>query len=139
MKRQKGQAVVEFAIVLPFFLMLVFGIFYSGFLFADYMTLSNVARSSAREAALLGANKYDEIKSSYRGNTKLLTNLYTWPEEDGSFEISSGTDVSDSVMVTIRTNLNTGFPGISAMDFLGLTLPRTYTIQYSMHDEMAGS
>ena len=51
--KQKGQSIIEFALVLPLFLLLVFGLFYIGMFFADYLTLSSIARSSAREAAVI--------------------------------------------------------------------------------------
>ena len=63
MRRQKGQALVEFAFVLPILLTIVFMILYGGIMFVDYLTLSNTARSSARDAALLGSEKYAEIKT----------------------------------------------------------------------------
>ena len=52
MKGHKGQSVVEFALVLPLFLFIMFGVIYTGMMFHDYATLSNIARSSAREAAV---------------------------------------------------------------------------------------
>lgn len=138
MKGQKGQVIVEFAFVLPLFLILAFLVIHSGLLFADYMTLSNVARSSAREAALQGSAAYPDIREHYRTNTHLITNLYTWDQGEDGFQFAEG-DVPDSVQVTLTTTLNEGFPGVGAMDWFGLRLPRTYRIQYSMHDETAGS
>ena len=52
MKKQRGQVIIEFALILPLFLLMIFGLFYSGMLFYDYSTLSNVARSAARETAI---------------------------------------------------------------------------------------
>ena len=138
MKGQKGQVIVEFAVVLPFFLMLAFLVIHSGLLFADYMNLSNVARSSAREAALQGTAAYADIREHYRTNTHLISNLYTWDEGDNGFQFAEG-DVSNSVQVRITTTLNEEFPGVRALDWFGLRLPRTYEIQYSMHDETAGT
>lgn len=135
MIKQRGQAVVEFALVLPFFMLLLFGLLTAGFLFADYMTLSNVARSSAREAAI-GESEAD-ISSRY-GNTKLLSNMYTWSSSSG-FEI---TDVelngSKAKKVTITTTLNTSFPGVGFMKGITGFPPDGYEINYTMHDE-AGS
>lgn len=52
MRKQKGQDMVEFAILLPLFLMILLGIIYSGFFFSDYLTLNNIARYSARHVEL---------------------------------------------------------------------------------------
>ncbi|MBQ7480184.1 MAG: pilus assembly protein [Selenomonadaceae bacterium] len=140
MGQQKGQAIVEFAFVLPFFLFLVFGIIYFGFLFKDYMTLSNVARSSAREAAL--GTDYDTVKDYYKDSTQLSTGVYTWSGEGDSFtieKITNGEDgnVSGSVKVTIKATLNTDFPAYGLMR--QVSFPSEYKIQYSMHDETAGT
>ena len=137
MKKQRGQAIVEFALVLPFFMLLLFGVLLSGLLFADYMTLSNVARSSAREAALQGSNEYANIRARYRDDTRLLTNLYQWSADDTAYDISVG-ELDNSVQVTITTTLNPNFPGVRLLKngyFNSSFPPDTYTIKYSMHDE----
>lgn len=141
MRRQAGQSIVEFALVLPLFLFLVFGIIYFGCFFADYITLSNAARSSAREAALVGSD-YDTVKDYYKDNIKLITNIYTWSGEDDSFTIEKITDGGDgdvpgSVKVTIKATLNTNFPAYGLMK--QVSFPEVYEIKYSMHDEKAGT
>ncbi len=137
MKRQKGQAVVEFAMVFPFLLMLLFGVIFFGLLFADYMTLSNAARSSARDAALYtgttdSSDHFSAVQTYYTANTRLLTSLYTNP----TFQIASGDEtLTNSVQVTVTTTLNTSFPGVGVLDYFGMGLPRNYTIQYFMYKE----
>ena len=68
--KQKGQSIIEFALVLPLFLLLVFGLFYIGMFFADYLTLSSIARSSAREAAIIPSKDY------YQDNYKKVRDKY---------------------------------------------------------------
>lgn len=53
MRFQRGQSIVEFALVLPLFLLFTFSIIYFGCVFADYVTLGTIARSSARTAVVL--------------------------------------------------------------------------------------
>ena len=133
MRREKGQAVVEFALVLPLFLVIVFGVIFSGLLYADYLTLANVARSSAREAAIRGESEYSEIISDYYSQTKLLTNLYKWNESD--FTIASEEVASHpSVKVTLTAELNSSFPGAGAARSWKI-LPEKYKIEYSMYQE----
>jgi Flp pilus assembly protein TadG len=48
--RTRGQALVEFALVLPVFLLIVFGIIDAGRLIFTYNTVSNAARNAARVA-----------------------------------------------------------------------------------------
>lgn len=124
MKKQKGQAVLEFALVLPFFLMLCFGILFAGLLFSDYLTLSNLARESARAASIQGNDHYQAIKDA-GASQKLLTRLYSLNNiiiEDGN---------NSSVTVTLEVSRNS-FPGAG---FVSYMLPEDYKIVYSMYKE----
>lgn len=60
--KQRGQTLVEFALLLPLFVLFLFGTMYVGFLFSDYMSYDNMARMAAREAAITGP-----VNSSYKG------------------------------------------------------------------------
>jgi len=123
MKRQHGQSIVEFAIVLPFFLLLLFGIFYSGMLFHDYSSLSNIARSAAREAAVTSGTNYSDIKTHYQ-NQKLLTSLY----RRETFDIKKGkNDTNENeVYVKITMRLSISFP------LLEMLLPDSFDVVYYM-------
>ncbi len=132
MRKQKGQAIVEFALVLPLMLLFLWGILYGGLLFKDYLTLSNLARDSARTASLQGSAQYETIRAAGARQT-MITGLYTWNGDENSFRIED--TANSSVQVTLTTNLNTDFPGVGFLDFLGIPLPENYTIVYSMHKE----
>lgn len=84
MRFQKGQSIVEFALILPLFLLFLFGIVYFSMVFLDYMTLSTVARNSAREAAVANAEEYADhyqvIRNRYT-NQELLVDLYDWKND----------------------------------------------------------
>ena len=128
MKKHKGQAVVEFAVVLPLFLLVLFGIIYSGMLFYDYSSLSNLARSSAREAAItqnLSDSKRTEIEDFYKAKTNnLLTSLYT-PDATKPFKISySASDNSVGVTITMKRN--------DVPILVEMVLPEEYKIEYYM-------
>lgn len=124
MKKQKGQAVLEFALVLPFFLMLCFGIMFAGLLFSDYLTLSNLARESARAASIQGDDYYRTIEDAGKSQ-KLLTRLYSLDN------ISIVNGENSSVTVTLDVSRNS-FPGAG---FVGYMLPEDYQIVYSMYKE----
>jgi Flp pilus assembly protein TadG len=51
-ERQRGQALVEFALVLPLFLLLLLGIVQFGTVFRDYIALTDATRVGARQAAV---------------------------------------------------------------------------------------
>jgi Flp pilus assembly protein TadG len=51
-KNERGQAMVEFALVLPVLLMLVFGIIQFGILFNRSLTVADAVRAGARQGAV---------------------------------------------------------------------------------------
>jgi Flp pilus assembly protein TadG len=51
-ERERGQALVEFALVLPLFLLLLLGIVQFGSVFRDYIALTDATRVGARQAAV---------------------------------------------------------------------------------------
>lgn len=79
MKKQRGQAVVEFAFVVPFLIFLFLALVYGGLLFMDYIQYNNAARAIARAAA------FEKDKDTFDDNDKAkfeekfnpLTSLYT--------------------------------------------------------------
>lgn len=132
MKKHKGQVIVEFAIILPLFLLMMYGIIYSGMLFYDYSTLSNIARASAREAALSDSSNYSTIAGNY---TELLKNLKTdFYAVDNANPIVIEEITSDNgVRVTINMNLKAkGY-------FIEMVMPPTFGVQYYMRKEPASS
>ena len=55
-KREKGQALVEFALVLPLLIMLVCGIIDFGWLFYNVLSLQNACREGARKAIVISTS-----------------------------------------------------------------------------------
>jgi Flp pilus assembly protein TadG len=51
---QRGASAVEFALVVPFLLLIVFGIIVYGMVFAQSLSLSNAARQAARSGVIEG-------------------------------------------------------------------------------------
>ena len=67
MKKRKGQAVVEFALVFPFFLLIVIGgIIDFGFAFYNHLTLQQIANNTAKYAAY---NKADTNQITQYANS----------------------------------------------------------------------
>ena len=128
MKRQKGQVIVEFALILPFLLLFICGIIYSGMLFHDYSSLSNIARSAAREAAIMQSEDYSSISSHY-SNPQLITGLY----RQTSFTIEPSAPNSKDVCVRIKMALNIDFP------LLRIIAPETFDIVYYMRKDSPGN
>jgi uncharacterized iron-regulated membrane protein len=51
-KNEDGQALVEFALLIPIFMMLLLGILQFGVIFNNYITLTDAARAGSRAAAV---------------------------------------------------------------------------------------
>ena len=132
MKRSKGQVIVEFALILPLFLLIMFGIIYSGMLFHDYVTVSNIARSGAREAAISGEpdsdDRYGSIESRYSKQLdQLLTKLYV---KDGINPIVIEQDnTGNGVEAIINMKLNFGGTLVE------MILPSSFGVKYYMRKE----
>ena len=126
MKGHKGQSVVEFALVLPLFLFIMFGIIYTGMMFHDYSTLSNIARACTREAAVSATDNYTKIETDYTGYLNgLMTSFY---KPVGSKPITIKQD-GDVIQTTINMKLNvSGF-------LIEMIVPRTFGIRYYMRKE----
>ena len=49
-RRSRGQAMVEFTLILPLLMLLIFGIYQFGQTYADYIQVTNAARDGGRKA-----------------------------------------------------------------------------------------
>lgn len=56
LKRKQGQAIVEFALVLPVFILILVGIMEFGLVFHQYLVVTSASREGARVAALGGTD-----------------------------------------------------------------------------------
>ncbi len=140
MKKQKGQSLVEFTLVMPFFFLLVFGLIYSGMLFYDYSTLSNVARSAARERAITPTVKgktidqqNTEITEYYYKNGKfvygLVTSLYNPPDPPENAMVISGPTTDGDITVTITMVLG------NSSYLMRQVVPQRYSVVYHMRKD----
>ncbi len=140
---EKGQDIVEFALILPLLLVLVIGIIYTGFLFADYLTLSNMARSSAREASMSTATDYSDIQEAYVKQAEDSQRMYEVSSKDYQIDNVQNENGSQDVRVRIHAKIQDdnalvqaikGFiPGSKTL------IDDGFTIQYQMIRENSSS
>ena len=139
MNKQKGQALIEFALVLPFFLLLVFSLIYTGMLFHDYSTLSNIARTAARDRAITDnvddsviiGRYYDSAKGKFK--YALVTDLYkpgAGEEESANPAMAIETTSDGDIIVTINMRL-----GSDTSPLMEMVLPDKYSIVYHMRKD----
>ncbi|BAL81735.1 hypothetical protein SELR_00270 [Selenomonas ruminantium subsp. lactilytica TAM6421] len=79
MKWQKGQSAVEFALVIPLFLLLILGMIYGGFVYADYLQYSTAVREAARDIAMQSADKRQTLIDGLNSNTGTVVGHYATP------------------------------------------------------------
>lgn len=142
-RRSRGQALVEFAIVLPVFLLVLSGVLDFGFLFYSRMSAINAIREGAENGALQSgpSTTWSQMKTSVSGvitadangvplgspTFQLLT--LSAPSTWVSATNPSGTTLmsalkGDAVQVTATYQYHTFFPLL-----FGTTIPVTVTTQ----------
>lgn len=94
MNRQKGQGLVEFAIILPVLLLVIIASLFFGMMFADYLALNSMANRAAREASLVtkedyisGGYNYEKVRAKFASQT-MPAGMYKWNyKSDNDFKI----------------------------------------------------
>ena len=112
---QRGQSMVEFGIVVPFFFVFIMGIAYFGAAISDYIALNNMARSCAREASIDGPSAYRKLENHYLAQD-LTAGLYEWGPQaysEGLAYIHVDKDISEAttgnhgnVVVTLKAKID---------------------------------
>jgi len=136
-KRQRGQSVIEFALVFPIFMFILVGFAYTALLCYDYLTLTTIARDSARAAAVGVAE--DTIRNRYT-TQNFFTNIYTWnpsaQTDDFVFatenEVANNASVGTRVTVTLTAHCTLTGTNLMGMNF---SLPPTIQSSLTMHKE----
>jgi Flp pilus assembly protein TadG len=131
-RRSRGQSLVEFAVVLPVFLLILSGVLDFGFLLYSRMTVINAARDGARIA--ISAADPTTIPSIARGQTVaagggLITNgdvTVSCIRPGGSCSFTSATSAAagDSVKVVVTYTYHPFFPLL-----FGTTIPISSSVQ----------
>lgn len=105
MQNQKGQSMVEFAFIVPFFMFIVLGMIYGGILFMDYLQYNNAARAIARDVAFTKNTDVDELKKYFQP----ITNLYTPTLETPTMKLDAdGNVVEVKVKITFEITQHMG-------------------------------
>lgn len=113
----RGQSLVETAIILPIFIILIMGIIDFGLLFNNYILISNAAREGARQAAL-GSDDASVVQTVQNMTTTLDISNMTITVTPGYALRNHGTEVKVTVQYenTILTPLiDKFFPGGKAL------------------------
>jgi len=95
-KSEKGASAVEFAIILPILVMLIFGIVQFGIAYNNYIALTHAAREGARLAAV----NMDEILGIEEFENRIKESAPSVSIESITLSGQDG-DIGDSVAVTV--------------------------------------
>lgn len=126
---EDGVAAVEFALIAPVIVLLLFGIVQFGFIFTIQSSMSAAARDGARAMAIAGlpdggSGTFTCDSSSIDGDTAkevACLSLSTWTNRGFVFEIEVDRPSSESARLTIRIPLNEA----AVVDVLGIMGERT--------------
>ena len=149
MRSQKGQGLLEFAFVLPFLILIMFGLFYAGMLFSDYIELNNLARMAAREASVVTTDEwttdYTTVRTKFENAAKsntdykkyyLPNSLYIWDFKDkNKFKMEYNKDGSQSITVTLIADVNSADGGIYNSLSKQFDVVQQISVEYTMHSE----
>jgi Flp pilus assembly protein TadG len=101
-REQEGQAMTEFAIVLPVLLLVILGIIQFGIVFNNYLTLTDAVRVGARQAAVsrtlpdpvgITTNRVERAAINL-DTSKLTVTVTPFNPADGTATWAQGGDVS---------------------------------------------
>ena len=112
-KNEKGASAVEFAIILPILIMLVFGIFQFGIAYNNYITITHAAREGARRAAVdLDISNLSPLKQI------IIDRAYPIPLTEADIDIRTpeGIKIGDPVVVEITYNMTVEIPLVGSWD-----------------------
>jgi Flp pilus assembly protein TadG len=110
-RKDDGQTFVEFAIVLPILVLLVFGITQFGLIFRNYLAITDAARVGARAAAVKRTNSPCTAATTAIQNT---VSAGQWTQISSRINCIAGPNVGDQVSITIQYPYSIGLPGVSA-------------------------
>jgi len=112
-KSEKGASAVEFAIILPILVMLIFGIFQFAIAFNNYITITHAAREGARRAAV------DLFNPDLKDYIKDMAIPLVLTDDDIVIGVESDEDpplIGDPVWVEITYNFGISIPLVGSWE-----------------------
>ena len=108
-KKEKGQAMVEFALVLPILIGLICGIIDFGWLFYNYLSLQNACREGARRACVISQDAECEATVKKKVIDMLPEGLKGSADVHVTFSNNSSMEDRIKGEVTVTTEANIYF------------------------------
>lgn len=128
-KREDGQAMVEFALVLPVFLLILCGIIDFGWLFYNQLSLNNACREGARYAVVNTADG-SGTQAIEEHIKNLTTNVFANDGVDINIEYTSqGDPTTGDIKVTLEADISFFTPVLSTVLGKEKTITSTVTMK----------
>jgi len=129
MKKEKGQSMVEMAVLIPILFMLLIGIFEVGVVFHNHLVLSQAAKEGARCASLGGDDQQVE-KMIYEAADALIDSFFLKGKLDGSITIIPPLprNQGDSVTITIPYKIFFALPLMGEAAVVTVSAPVVYSM-----------
>jgi Flp pilus assembly protein TadG len=115
--REDGQAIVEFAFVLPFLLFLLLAITQFGLAFRNYLSITDAARVGARAAAV---NRTTAC-SSARTAIQNTVSPEQWTVISSRITCTAGANTGDPVTISITYPFSIGLPGFFGLPAMAIS------------------
>ena len=112
-KKERGASAVEFAIILPILVILIFGIFEFAIAFNNYITITHAAREGARRAAV------DLLNPDLKDYIKDMAIPLVLTDDDIVIGVESDEDpplIGDPVWVEITYNFGISIPLVGSWE-----------------------
>jgi len=111
-KKNRGQAVVEFALVLPILVLILFGVLEGGNVLYRTLTVTEASREGARVAAVnVGKTNLETLATSaiqkFSSSTLTMTQQFVYKDASGAVVSSAQSGGSVEVIVTANVTIVT--------------------------------
>ncbi len=127
-REDRGQSVVELALVLPFLLVIILGIVGFGVYFEKYQSVTSAVRVAARQASICSGLPATAQKPSVAGNSAYGGTL-TWTFTPTTMHPDNTpcTDVVEGSLITVKGSTSSAFS--LNLGFFSLSIPLSSTEQ----------
>lgn len=125
----EGSVLVETALVLPFYFLIVFGLISFAMIFFSYCSATYAAKAAVRYAAVHSATTLSPCTSS---TIQTIVTANLWAAPAGGVTITSqwspGNSIGSVVSVTIKLNYGANMPFVNLSNFVGTASSQGYIV-----------
>lgn len=136
--RERGQGLLEFALIFPLLILLIMAILEFGIYFMTYFTIQNAVREGAREASITPElDDDDERIIEYIEGLLPLSGPFVGFEDGITLNGIDDCQVNNLVTVTVSGQYN--FVALNVLGLNGITITMPSTTHYELCDQYTGT